>query len=104
VAAIVHHGGAGTTGASLRAGVPVTVVPFTMDQPFWGARVAELGVGPEPIPRRRLTRARLADALRVSVADRGMRERAAALGKRLREEDGVGEAVLRIGALDGRRR
>ncbi len=104
VAAIVHHGGAGTTGASLRAGVPVTVVPFTMDQPFWGARVAELGVGPEPIPRRRLTRARLADALRSSVVDRGMRERAAALGERLRAEDGVGEAVRRFAELDGWKR
>lgn len=93
VAAIVHHGGAGTTGASLRAGVPVTVVPFTMDQPFWGARVAELGAGPAPIPRRRLTRVRLAAALRACVADRRLREWAAALGARIRAEDGVAVAV-----------
>lgn len=104
VAAIVHHGGAGTTGASLRAGVPVTVVPFTMDQPFWGARVAALGVGPAPIPRRRLTRERLAAALRACVGDAAMRARAAALGERLRAEDGVGEAVRRLGELDARRR
>jgi sterol 3beta-glucosyltransferase len=98
VDAIVHHGGAGTTGASLRAGVPATVVPFTMDQPFWGARVAELGVGPTPIQRRRLTRERLAAALHACIHDAGMRTRAAALGRRLRAEDGVGEAVRRIGA------
>jgi len=47
IAAVVHHGGAGTTGAALRA----VVVPFAMDQPFWGSRVAALGAGPEPIPR-----------------------------------------------------
>ena len=99
VAAIVHHGGAGTTGASLGAGVPVTVVPFTMDQPFWGARVAALGVGPEPIPRRRLTRERLTAALRRSLDDDAMRARAAALGERIRAEDGVAEAVRQFDAL-----
>lgn len=96
VAAIVHHGGAGTTGASLRAGVPVTIVPFTMDQPFWGERVAALGVGPTPVPRRRLTRARLASALRRSLDDDALRTRAAALGARIRSEDGVGAAVRSI--------
>ena len=55
--AVVHHGGAGTTGAGLRAGVPSIVVPFTMDQPFWASRVHALGVGPKPIPRPKLTRA-----------------------------------------------
>ncbi len=99
VAAIVHHGGAGTTGAALRAGAPSTVVPFTMDQPFWGARVAALGVGPTPIPRRRLTRDRLAAALRRSIDDAAMRSRAAALGERIRAEDGVGAAVRRYGEL-----
>ena len=51
VVAVVHHGGAGTTSAGLRAGVPSVVVPFFGDQPFWGQRVADLGVGPAPIPR-----------------------------------------------------
>jgi UDP:flavonoid glycosyltransferase YjiC (YdhE family) len=91
--AVVHHGGAGTTGAALRAGVPAIVVPFTMDQPFWGARVAALGVGPEPIPRKKLTRDALATALRIAVSDAAMRERAHALGVALRAEDGVGAAV-----------
>jgi UDP:flavonoid glycosyltransferase YjiC (YdhE family) len=97
VAAVVHHGGAGTTGLALQAGVPAIVVPFTVDQPFWGSRVAALGVGPTPIPRKRLTKERLADALRRTVADEAMRARAAALGERIRAEDGVAEAVQIFG-------
>jgi sterol 3beta-glucosyltransferase len=93
VAAVVHHGGAGTTGAALRAGTPAVVVPFTMDQPFWGARVEVLGVGPTPIPRARLTAKKLADAMRRAIDDPHMRARADALGAAIREEDGVAAAV-----------
>jgi UDP:flavonoid glycosyltransferase YjiC (YdhE family) len=93
VAAVVHHGGAGTTAAGLRAGVPTIVTPVGGDQPFWGARVARLGAGPPPIPPRELTAARLAAAIRTATADVGMRRRAAALGERIRAEDGVGGAV-----------
>lgn len=100
VRAVVHHGGAGTTGAALQAGVPAVVVPFMMDQPFWGSRVAALGVGPAPIPRARLTQERLADALRRTVEDEAMCERAAALGARIREEDGVARAVDIFGRLE----
>jgi len=93
MAAIVHHGGAGTTAAALRAGRPAVVVPFFADQPFWARRVYELGVGPYPLPRARLTAARLADAITAAVYDPTMLERAVALGERLRAEDGVSEAV-----------
>jgi sterol 3beta-glucosyltransferase len=99
MAAVVHHGGAGTTGAAIRAGVPAAVVPFSVDQPFWASRVAALGVGPKPIPRKRLTRERLADALSRAVADQPMRERAARLGEKIRAEDGVANAVERFGRL-----
>ncbi len=93
VAGVVHHGGAGSTAAGLRAGVPSLVVPFMGDQPFWGRRVQALGVGPKPIPRRRLSAERLAEGIRLMVADEAMRRRAADLGARIREEDGVGRAV-----------
>ncbi len=93
VAAVVHHGGAGTTAAALRAGLPAVVVPFFADQPFWATRVASLGAGPPPILERRLTVERLADAIRTAVTDEGMRRRSAELGERLRAEDGVGSAV-----------
>lgn len=92
MAAVVHHGGAGTTAAALRAGVPSFVVPFLGDQPFWGARVHALGVGPAPLPRKDLTPSRLAAAL-AQMDDPAMRARAADLGARIRAEDGVGAAV-----------
>jgi sterol 3beta-glucosyltransferase len=93
VAAVVHHGGAGTTAAGFRAGVPSILVPHLGDQPFWAKRVTELDVGPPPIPRRKLTSARLAAAITTAVTDPDMRLRAAALGERVRAEDGVARAI-----------
>jgi sterol 3beta-glucosyltransferase len=93
MAAVVHHGGAGTTAEGLRAGVPTVVVPFVLDQPFWGARIKALGLGPQPIPRKSLTAERLADAITVAVTDAGIRQRAQAVGLAVRGEDGVGGAV-----------
>lgn len=93
MAAIVHHGGAGTTAAGLRAGVPSIILPFMGDQPFWGWRVHQLGVGPPPIPQKRLTAERLAAAIQVTVNDRHMQARAASLGEQIQNEDGVGRAV-----------
>jgi sterol 3beta-glucosyltransferase len=89
----VHHGGAGTTAAALRAGTPSVVVPFFADQPFWGWRVSALAVGPRPIPRRKLTADLLASAISVAASDQVMRSRAEALGGRIRTEDGVRRAV-----------
>jgi UDP:flavonoid glycosyltransferase YjiC (YdhE family) len=93
MAAVAHHGGAGTTGAGLRAGVPSIIVPVTNDQPFWGRRVKALGAGPAPIPRKRLTADRLAHAICVAVTDEAIRKRAAELGETIRAEDGVVNAV-----------
>ena len=93
MAAIVHHGGAGTTAAVMRAGVPSLIVPHFGDQAFWGQRVAALGVGPAPIPRRQLTAERLAESLERMIADTTLRQRAADLGERIRSEDGIGRAV-----------
>jgi sterol 3beta-glucosyltransferase len=93
MAAVVHHGGAGTTAAGLRAGMPSIVIPCIGDQPFWGERVYRLGVGPKPIPRSRLSVEGLAAALRTATIDPEMRARAAALGAQIRAEDGVARAV-----------
>ena len=95
-AAVVHHGGAGTTGAGLRAGKPTLICPFIGDQPFWGRRVWELGVGLRPIPFRQLTRDRLAHALQTLTTDSDLQHRAAALGKQLGTEDGIATAIATI--------
>jgi len=100
MAAVVHHGGAGTTAAGLRAGIPNIVVPFFGDQGFWGARVASLGVGPTPIPRKQLTAQNLAGALERMVADSDMRSKAAILGAKIQAEDGLARAVAVIEALE----
>lgn len=90
---VVHHGGAGTTGAGLRAGVPNIVIPFTADQPFWAARVRELGAGPAPLPPRNLTAVRLAAAIDTALHDEALRARCRALGKRIDSENGVERVV-----------
>ena len=100
--AVVHHGGAGVTGAALRAGLPSVVVPVFADQPFWGARMFELGVSPRPIPARRLTVEALAEAIRLTGST-AMRSRAAGLGEVIRREDGVARAVDAIHAHAARR-
>jgi UDP:flavonoid glycosyltransferase YjiC (YdhE family) len=93
VSAVVHHGGAGTTAAGLRAGRPTLVIPFFADQPFWGRRVHELGAGPEPISPKKLTADHLARAIQRAAKDPAMRARAEAIGKKIRGEDGVERAA-----------
>lgn len=93
VAAVVHHGGAGTTAAGLRAGRPTLICPFMADQPFWGKRVYELGVGPRPIPQKKLTVESLAAAIRTMVGDAAMRQKAVELGQKIQSEDGIGTAI-----------
>ncbi|WP_114853702.1 glycosyltransferase [Brachybacterium sp. YJGR34] len=90
--AVVHHGGAGSTAAGLRAGRPTLVVPFLGDQPFWGGRVQDIGAGPAPIPPRALER-RLADGLDELTGTPLFARRAEAVGAELRAEDGPGVAV-----------
>ncbi|MBW4438241.1 MAG: glycosyltransferase [Pleurocapsa minor GSE-CHR-MK-17-07R] len=99
MAAVIHHGGSGTTGLALRSGVPSMVVPFTADQPFWGGRTHVLGVGPAPVPFSRLTADKLADAIRVMVTDTVMQRNAAVLRAAMADENGVGVAVQMIDTL-----
>lgn len=91
-AAVVHHGGAGTTAAGLRAACPTTVVPFFGDQPFWGERVHARGVGPAPIPVDEFSVENLVAAIRFML-DPKVKERAVELAKAMEHEDGVTGAV-----------
>ncbi len=95
MAAVVHHGGAGTTAAGLRAGVPSILIPFTTDQPFWAQQVTRLGVGPAPIPAQQLDAQSLADRIQTAIQDQAMRARAAELGALIRTENGV-ESVVQV--------
>jgi UDP:flavonoid glycosyltransferase YjiC (YdhE family) len=96
LAAVIHHGGAGTTGTALRAGVPQLIVPFAVDQFFWGKRVFELGVGPRPIPHASLKPAHAVEAIKLMTDDPGMRQQAGELARQLATEDGVGQAIRLI--------
>lgn len=93
MAAVVHHGGAGTTAAGLRAGRPTIICPFFGDQPFWGKTVYTLGVGSKPIPQKKLTAKKLAAAIKEVTTSAAIQQKAEKLGTRIRAEDGVGEAV-----------
>lgn len=96
VSATVHHGGAGTTAASLRAGCPTVVCPFALDQPFWGRRVHELGAGPKPLPQKQLTARKLADAVQQATTDDSFRAASQRIRASIRGEDGVRSAYRRI--------
>lgn len=93
MAAVIHHGGSGTTGFGFWAGVPTILTPFLFDQFFWGRRIEALGIGPAPIPFKKLTAVQLAAAIETAVSNTPMRQRAAELGQLIRQEDGLGQAV-----------
>lgn len=93
MAVVVHHGGAGTTAAALRAGVPSIVIPFTADQFAWAGLVTQLAVGPKVSSMKNLTAAKLAEAIATTVNDSAMRAQAATLGEKIRAENGVARAV-----------
>ncbi|MGW2118265.1 glycosyltransferase [Streptomyces zhihengii] len=95
-AAVVHHAGAGTTGAGLRAGVPALPVPVMADQPFWASRLCELGVAPRALPFHDLTAEALADAIGACVSEPSHRHRAGALARRITAEDGAAPVLAHI--------
>ncbi|WP_199706454.1 glycosyltransferase [Amnibacterium setariae] len=94
---VLHHGGAGTTHAVARAGVPSVVVPFAADQPFWAGRLHRLGISAAPVPPRRLRVGTLVPAITDAL---GRRSRAAVVAAAMRTEDGVGRAVDVIAGLE----
>jgi len=93
MAAIVHHGGVGTTHEALRAGRPQVIVPFFGDQPFWADRVYALGVSPPPLHQEALTAEGLAAAIGAALTEVTLRQRAAAVGAQVCAEQGVAGAV-----------
>jgi UDP:flavonoid glycosyltransferase YjiC (YdhE family) len=98
MAALVHHGGAGTAGAAARSGVPSVVVPYIADQPYFGWRLERLGVAPRALPRSRLTARSLTEAIGRALRDKDMQRRATALALASSAEDGIGVAAKTIEA------
>jgi len=96
MAAVVHHSGAGTAAAGLRAGVPAVSVPIYTDQPFWAARIASLGAGPQPVPYKELTTERLADAITQATTTPEFAARARQLAATLATEDGTAPVVAAL--------
>lgn len=97
--AIVHHGGAGTTAAAFRAGIPSVVLPSFGDQYFWAERVASLGAGPAPVEWRGMTASALAAAVQRATTDTSMAATAATISQRIAAEDGVGQALAVLAPL-----
>ena len=87
MAAVVHHGGAGTTAAGLRAGVPSVVIPHSNDQFAWGRRVYELGSGPKPVPRKKLSPERLSQAIDIALTKK-IQGNSQELAKKIESEHG----------------
>lgn len=96
LAAAVHHGGIGTTAAALRAGIPSVTVPLIPEQAYHSWRVHQLGLGPKPLSRRRLTSDGLELAMRAVITSPTMRQRVSGLAWRIGQDDGVGRAVAAI--------
>lgn len=106
MAAVVHHAGAGTSAAALRAGVPSVPVPHSGDQPFWARTLYQIGAGTRSLAWRRLNADDLAQRITVAVTDTCLRKQTAELGRRIVAEDGAGatvSAIERILARDTKR-
>ncbi|MCD4850556.1 glycosyltransferase [Arthrobacter sp. AK01] len=99
MAAVVHHAGAGTTAAGLRAGVPSVGVPVYTDQPLWASRIATLGAGPQPLPYKKLTPERLGDAIAEAVTTPSYAQRAAEVASSIALEDGTVPVVEALRTL-----
>jgi UDP:flavonoid glycosyltransferase YjiC (YdhE family) len=93
LAAVVHHGGSGTTATAARAGVPQIIVPHILDQYYWGESVFRGGLGPQPIRRSRLTAARLSNAINQCVSGPGYDDRASRIAEEIEKQDSLGLAV-----------
>jgi UDP:flavonoid glycosyltransferase YjiC (YdhE family) len=97
-AAVIHHGGAGTTQAATIAGCPSIVVEHSSDQPLWGSVLQRSGIAPKLLHRRSITAGKLARAVRIVLDTPAMAEKARTIGSRMQAEDGLTRAIELIGS------
>jgi UDP:flavonoid glycosyltransferase YjiC (YdhE family) len=93
VAAVVHHGGAGTTATSAMAGVPQVIVPHTQDQFYWGKRIFNLGLGPKPVPHKTLNSKVLSSAIRESLCNENIQRNVKTVSNIIHNQDSLENAV-----------
>lgn len=96
MAAIVHHGGAGTTATAAISGVPQVVVPHILDQYYWGEQIRQSGLGPPPVWRSKLTAAKLGKAIQACAEQRSYRQKAKLVGQQIRQRNGVQQTMKAI--------
>jgi UDP:flavonoid glycosyltransferase YjiC (YdhE family) len=96
MAAIVHHGGAGTTATAAISGVPQVIVPQILDQYYWGEQVRRSGLGPPPVWRSKLTAAKLGKAIRICTTKQSYRQKAGLVAREIRRRDGVQQTIQAI--------
>lgn len=92
-AAVVHHGGAGTTHAASRAGCPSIVIPFMDEQLFWGRQLQKLGLAVKPLPFKSVTANALANGIRTILSNPGYRQTALQARNAMQNNDGVAKAI-----------
>jgi len=96
VAAVIHHGGAGTTATTARSGVPQIIVPHILDQYFWGNQIHKSKLGPKPIWRAKLTAENLSRAIREAVTNQDFINNAKGVGEKLRRKNALEMTVREI--------
>jgi UDP:flavonoid glycosyltransferase YjiC (YdhE family) len=99
MAAVIHHGGAGTTATTARSGVPQIIVPHILDQYYWGNQIYKSKLGPKPIWRAKLTTENLSRAIKESVTNQELINNARKVGKKLRRKNSSEIAVKEIERL-----
>lgn len=98
VEAVCHHGGAGTSAAGFRAGVPSIIIPFSNDQFAWAYRAYDLGIGSKPLPKKELTVEKLISAFRYALQE-PIISNSQEMGRKIRQENGAHECAAIIKAL-----
>lgn len=97
-AAVIHHGGAGTTHAATRSGCPSVVAPFMDEQLFWARQLQKLGLAGAPLPAKTISAPSLAKTIKTVLVDKIMQEQARQAGQRMQTHDGVESAVRLLGS------